>query len=81
MNEYYYSAVESKKSPRALNNKKNKTNDSVTQDENMSQDCQRSNGRLKSSVLSGRLKSISDGDAMIMQGSDIGSRTIVPWFE
>ena len=47
----------------------------------MSQDCQRSNERLKSSVLSGRLKVISDGDAMIMQGSDIGSRTIVPWLE
>ena len=27
-----------KKSPRALNNRKNKTNDTVTQDENMSQD-------------------------------------------
>ena len=64
-----------------LTTEKNKTNDTVSQDENMSQDCQRSNGRLKSSVLSGRLKVISDGDVMIMQGSDIGSRTIVPWLE
>jgi len=38
INEYYCnSAVESKKTSRALNNRKNKTNDSVTQDKNRSQ--------------------------------------------
>jgi len=35
-NEYYYTAIESKKTSRALN-KKNKTSDSVTQDKNRSQ--------------------------------------------
>ena len=43
---------------------KKQTNDSVTEDKNRSQDCQRSNERLKISVLSRRLKAISDGDVM-----------------
>ena len=43
---------------------KKQTNDSVTEDKNRSQDCQRSNERLKISVLSHRLKAISDGDVM-----------------
>ena len=44
---------------------KNKTSDSVTQDgQEQESDCQRSNERLMSSVLSRRLKAISDGDAM-----------------
>jgi len=64
MNEYYYSAVESKNSSRALNNRKNKTNDSVTQDKNRSQDCQRSNERLKSGVFGRRLKAIGTVDYM-----------------
>ena len=37
INEYYYSAIESKITSRALNNRKNKTNYSVTQDKNRSQ--------------------------------------------
>jgi len=50
---------------RALNDIKNKINDSVTQVKNRrSTDCQRSNERLKSSLLSRRLKAISDGDVM-----------------
>jgi len=37
INEYYYSAKESKITSRALYNRKNKTNYSVTQDKNRSQ--------------------------------------------
>ena len=37
INEYYYSAIESKITSRAVNNRKNKTNYSVTQDKNRSQ--------------------------------------------
>ena len=62
VNEYYYSAMESKKTSRALNNRKNKTNDSVTtQDKNRSQTVGDQNERLKSSVFSRRLKAMSDG--------------------
>ena len=42
----------SQKTSRELDNRKNKTNDSLTQVKNRSQDCQRSNERLKSSVFS-----------------------------
>jgi len=37
INEYYYSAVESKKLQEHLTTEKNKTNDSITQDKNSSQ--------------------------------------------
>ena len=60
---YYYKRMPwSQKTSRALINRKRKTNDSVTQVKNKSQDCQRSNERLKSSVLSRRLKAINNGD-------------------
>jgi len=52
-------AGESIKTSRALNNRKNKTNDSVMQDKNRSQDCKRSNEQLKSSVFSRCLNAIS----------------------
>ena len=73
MNEYCYSAVESEKTSRVsyLTTEKNKTEDSVRQDKSRSQNCQRSNERLKSSVLSRRLKVISDGD---VNGADEASR-------
>ena len=37
INEYYYSAVESKKLQEHLTTEKNKTNDNITQDKNSSQ--------------------------------------------
>ena len=55
---------ESKKLQEHLTTEKNKTNESVAQDKN----CQRLNERLKSSVLSRRLKAISDGDVIMSDG-------------
>ena len=54
INEYYYSAIESKITSRALNNRKNKTNYSVTQDKNRSQTvrAQTSSWRAVSSSVS-----------------------------
>jgi len=64
INEYYYSAVGVKQLQEHSTTEKNKTNESVAQDKN----CQRLNERLKSSVLSRRLKAISDGDVIMSDG-------------
>ena len=74
INEYYYSAIESKKSLRALNNRKNNTNDGVMHVKNVSQDCPRSNERQKSCVFSCHLKAISNGDVMTSDGRPFQTR-------